>query len=118
MLIERERERDTGYHRSRSSPAYHDLDLDEQEVYSFTLSRHRKSLFTRDSTGGSLSDISEKELVVSAGSIPQPGKYCHVLRSKYTGEGSLGGFQSATLKVSGETNQGSRRSPQTVFRWV
>jgi hypothetical protein len=118
MELEREQR-----HGSRPSPQYQgELDLKtEQEAYPSILSRHRKSFLTRDSTAGSLSDISEKESVPasqSPGSISQAGKYLHVFRSQYTVEGSTGGYQSAKLRISEDTTQGTRKSSHCLFKWV
>jgi hypothetical protein len=108
--------REPSYSR-RSRPRYYDDDLDvEQEAYSFTLSRHTKSLPSRDSTVGSLSDISEKDSVPpsDAHAKPsQPGKVLHVLKSHYTGDGSIGGFQSAEVKYG----EGGSRKGSSVFKW-
>ena len=117
-----DRERERRHRRSYRSPPYRDFDDsdDSQEAYSFVLSRHRKSLPSRDSTAGSLSDISEKELVPlshASSKVAQPGKL-HVLQSKYTGEGTIGGFQSAALKVFENSSAGNRKIPHSIFRWM
>lgn len=90
----------------------------DQEAYSFTLSQHRKSLPSRDSTVGSFSDVSEQDsipLSEKPTDTSPPGKVLHISKSHYTGEGSIGGYQSAELKYA-ET--GTRKGSQSVFRWV
>lgn len=108
--------------RIRRSPRFYEDDVDpEQEVYSFRFSRHTKSLMSRDSTVGSLSDISEKDSVPASQpltSSPQAGKILHVSQSNYTGDGVIGGFQSAELKATGDIGQGSRKGSQPLFKWV
>jgi hypothetical protein len=110
------------HNRSRRSPYDYEEDLDTgQGSYSFRLSRHTKSLFSRDSTVGSLSDISEKEVIPAhqaLGNIPHVGKQLHVLHSKYTGEGSIGGSQSAALQVTEDANKGMVKGSQSLFKWV
>lgn len=113
-----------GYHsqrRSHRNPPFFDEDVDaEQEAFSFTLSRHRKSLMSRDSTTASISDISEKDSIPTQAPSdgPQVGKILQVLRSQYTGDCTIGGFQSAELRISEDASSGARRGSQPVFRWV
>jgi len=112
--------------RSRSHGYYDDeFDQEDQETekseYSFSLSRRSKSLFSRDSTLGSISDTSESGWFIPESPAPlgtAQGKTLHVSRSRYTGDGSIGGVQSADLKVLDDTNQVSRKVSQSVFRWV
>ncbi|CZR67669.1 uncharacterized protein PAC_17568 [Phialocephala subalpina] len=91
----------------------------EKEGYSFLLSRHTKSSWSRDSTLGSVSDASEPETTPApqVAAAPQVGKVLRVWSSKYTGDGSLGGLQSAELTVM-DDDQGSRKGAQPVFRWI
>ena len=107
---------------SHRSPRFYEDDLDpEREAYTFRLSRHTKRLLSRDSTAGSLSDISEKDSVSPSQApavSPPVGKVLHVSQSHYTGDGAIGGYQSAELKAIEDSGQGSRKGPQSVFKWM
>jgi hypothetical protein len=136
-ISRREREERTSrsryYDRDRytSSTEYSETtdseDDENRDAYSFSLSRHTRSLFSRDSTlGGSVSDISEKDSITAAvqaevsapGPKSKPGKIQNVICSQYTGEGSIGGFQTAQLTVIQDVGQASKKGPVPVFRWV
>lgn len=92
----------------------------ERDAYSFLLSRHIKSSWSRDSTLGPISDTSEPDSTPApqATTNPQLGKVLCVSESQYTGDGSIGGLQSAVLKVIGDETEGFRKGSQPVFRWM
>ncbi|KAG9229285.1 hypothetical protein BJ875DRAFT_202844 [Amylocarpus encephaloides] len=93
---------------------------DGPEVFSFKLSRYKKGLLNRDSTVASTAGISEKDFAVSptpSTNVPRVGKLLHVVESHYTGDGALGGDQSAVLKVAEDTNAEARQTP-SIFKWL
>ncbi|KAF4628859.1 hypothetical protein G7Y89_g9299 [Cudoniella acicularis] len=92
----------------------------EEDTYSFQLSRHIKKTSSRDSTLGSVSDTSEPDLAPTsqANAVFQQGKVLRVSRSRYTGDGSIGGLQSAELTILDNEVENSRKSSQEIFRWV
>ncbi|KAH6668177.1 hypothetical protein B0J14DRAFT_600005 [Halenospora varia] len=95
----------------------------EKGAYSFTLSRHLKTSLSRDGTLDSGSDTSEHETSTTTDSPSKPlpshqGKILRVLQSQYTGDGSIGGIQSAKLSVSEDHSDYSRRTSEHIFRWV
>lgn len=108
-------------HRSgRDTYADDEDDYREKESYSFMLSRHTKSSWSRSSTLGSVSDPSEPDSTPAppAPSTPQSGKVLRVTQSKYTGDWSIDGLQSAELTIMEDDSKGSRRGIQPVFRWM
>lgn len=111
-------------HRLRGRYDRHDESEDEwdwdvkQEAYAFSLPRRSRSPFSPDSTlegsaEPSIKTETNSELHVGVDG-PKLGTTLHVHRSKYTGEGSVGGSQSAELKVIHDQKKG--QSP--LYRWM
>jgi len=98
-----------------------DIEGLEIEAYSFAFSRHRKNLPSRDSTLVSIPEAAERS---SAPPSPpsrtasQAGKVLLISGSRYTGDGSIGGSQSADVTFVEDATQPSRKGSQPVFRWV
>ncbi len=93
----------------------------EKDAYSFRLSRHTKSLLSRESTQSSISDASEDTESSPPDETrlksPQPGTTLLVSQSKYTGDGSVGGVQSAEISLMSDVNLSSRKGAQPIFKW-
>ncbi|OWP01047.1 hypothetical protein B2J93_6521 [Marssonina coronariae] len=91
------------------------------QAYSFSLSRHSKSLPGTESEISSISDISEKndapKQEISKKSV-ESGKILHVLRSQYVGEGVIGRSHSVQLTLMPEPVPSSLKGTSPVFRWV
>lgn len=97
-------------------------DSDENHVaYDFNLTRRTRSPLVGDSTVGSATG-SERAFMISESQVPSSGsgmaKVVHVLRSRYTGDGSIGGLQAAELTVIQDVNQNLRKDQLPVFRWM
>lgn len=114
--------RSSRLHRLRGRYDSYDESEDEwdvnQEAYTFSLPRRSRSPFRQDSTLAgsaepSIQTETNSELHVSVDG-PKLGTELHVYRSKYTGEGSVGGLQSAQLNVIHDQKKG----PSPLFRWV
>jgi hypothetical protein len=100
-------------------------DVDDEpnaDAYSFSLSRHTRSLLSRDSSAGSISDISESDILDPPSgpncNDPHAGNILRVFGSNYAGDGLIESLQTAELKVSQDTGQAPRSGPQPMFRWV
>lgn len=114
--------RSSRFHRLRGRYDSYDASEDEwnvnHEAYTFTLPRRSRSPFSQDSTLAgsaepSIQTETNSELHVGVDG-PKLGTKLHVYRSKYTGEGSVGGSQSAQLNVIHDQKKG----PSPLFRWV
>lgn len=89
-----------------------------REAYTFSLSRRSRSPLSRDST---LRTSTEPSLTTDVNSDfqvgvdgPKLGTALHVHRSKYTGEGSAAGSQTAQLNVIHD----KKKSLSPLFRWM
>ncbi|KAH8654579.1 hypothetical protein BGZ60DRAFT_532947 [Tricladium varicosporioides] len=112
-------DRENTYHLGVSPDGFYS----EKGAYSFTLSRHLKTSLSRDSTLDSGSDTSEHETSTTIDSsskppIPHQGKILRVLQSQYTGDGSIGGIQSAKLSILEDHNDCNQKASEHIFRWV
>jgi hypothetical protein len=90
--------------------------------YSFSLSRHTRSPLSEDGTVTSVSELSGKDPKTTE---PQSfengapaGKVYGVLQSRYTGDGVIGGLQTAKLTFTHDAAPGIRKGSSPVFRWV
>lgn len=110
--------------RHRSRVRYDSSDESEgewdvnQRAYTFSLPRRSRSPNSQDSvlkrpTEPSIKTESNSELQVGIDG-PKLGTTLRVFSSKYTGEGSVGGSQSAQMKVIHDQKKG--QSP--LFRWM
>lgn len=95
---------------------------DHYTGYSFSLSRHTRSPLSEDETLGSVSEPSEKDPKTpepqSFEKVAPAGKVYGVLRSRYTGDGIIGGLQTAKLTFIRDATSGIRKGPSPIFRWV
>jgi hypothetical protein len=96
--------------------------FDHYTAYAFSLSRHSRSPLSDDGTVTSVSEPSEKDPKIPEaqsfdnGSLT--GKVYGVLRSRYTGDGVIGGLQTAKLTFAHDVTLGIRKGPSPIFRWV
>ena len=96
---------------------------EEYDVYNdFILTTDKKSPLVPDSTLESAVEHSEKGSIFSESQTPgngsNTGKVLHIIRSQYTGDGSIGGLQAAQLTAIHDVNKNSRSSCSPVFRWM
>lgn len=96
-------------------------DADVSHAYSFGLSRHDKGSQSPESTLWSLPEHSEEDVVPPGPEDPPgssiPSKVHQVFRSKYIGEGSIGGVQAARLTIMTDGISGPHK-PLPLFRWM
>jgi hypothetical protein len=95
---------------------------DHYSAYSFSLSRHNRSPLSEDGTLGSVPEPSEKDPTItepqSLESGALAGKVYGVLQFRYTGDGVIGGLQTAKLTFLRDATPGIRKGPPQVFRWL
>lgn len=96
--------------------------LDQHETFSFSLSRHTRSLLNEDGIFSSISELSEKEPKaldpLGFDTFAQACKAYRIFRSQYTGDGIIGGLQTAELKFVHEIAPGTKKGPSPIFQWV
>ena len=89
-----------------------------REAYAFSLSRHGRDSVGQDSTLMGSSEPSLKTETNSESQVgvdgPKLGTTLHVYRSKYTGEGSVGGSQTAQLNIFHD----QKKAQPALFRWM
>ncbi|KAK0122467.1 hypothetical protein ONS95_010699 [Cadophora gregata] len=94
------------------------------EAYPFSLSRHSKNLHGTESIMSSISDISDVSEKSEQNIQPPPklksesGRTYEVLRSRYTGDGVIGGSHAVQLAIAPDTPSTSSKGVAAVFRWV
>jgi hypothetical protein len=104
------------YGRARNGSSESDREEEpdvNRDTYAFSLPRYRRSPLSQDSTpmGSDPSITSDSQVAANALKL---GMAHHVYRSRYTGEGLIGGVQSAELTVIHDPKRG--RPP--LFRWM
>lgn len=96
--------------------------LDYFAGYSFSLSRHTRSPLSEDGTVTSASELPGKDPKTterqSFENGAQAGKVYGILQSRYTGDGVIGGLQTAKLTFTHDAAPGIRKGPSPVFRWA
>lgn len=111
----RRRHRSARYDSSDESEREWDVN---QEAYAFSLSRNSRSSLGQDSTSRGSTEPSLKPQTNSDLQVgvdgPKLGTTLHVYRSKYTGEGSVGGSQTAQLNVIHD----QKKDQSPLFRWM
>lgn len=99
-----------------------DLNLDlKSSAYSFEFSRHKRRSLSQGSPSESLSKPLEEETVASEPQARFSGAKwgsVQVVRSQYTGDGSIGGLHSVKLTTIHDATQGSRKGMMPIFRWM
>jgi hypothetical protein len=92
--------------------------FDQYEAFSFSLSRYAQSPLSEDGTLASISEASERDL-----EVPDPqgfdsdapaGKAYSVLRSRYTRDGIIGGFQTTKLTFTHDATTGIQKGPTLI----
>jgi hypothetical protein len=95
--------------------------FDQYEAFSFSISRHTRSPLSEDGTLASISEPSERDPKVpdcqGFDSNAPAGKVYSVLRSRYAGDGIIGGLQIAKLTFTHDATRGIRKGPTPIFRW-
>lgn len=98
-----------------------DDDYLSAEAFQFSLSRYSKNALSPGSSHGSIAESEEKELNIE----PKEsnfngllGQYNNVLRSLYTGDGSIGGDQNAELTVTRDHSGAGLGGMPPLFRWM
>jgi hypothetical protein len=95
------------------------------DAYTFTLSRHCKANSNLESASDAVSEVLEGDTgqsdleKPSTTSLLAP-KIHNIFQSKYTGEGSIGGVQTAHLTVlpTPPRGQGAKKCRPPLFRWI
>lgn len=108
------------------------------DAYSFTLTRHKRVNSTMDTNisdqlsdadgkidgddknAGPPSDVGLEKKSTNRNPNKKPPKIINILNSKYTGEGSIGGTQTAKITILSNPPQtpGTKKHRQPLFRWV
>jgi hypothetical protein len=118
--IRRVRNRSGNTYEGYDSSADSEAESIIHEAYSFSLSRHTGSQLSQDVTLASASEPSEKDSsalespILESGSLS--GKVHCILGSRYTGDGIIGGLQSAKLTLIPAMTPGVRKGPSPIFR--
>jgi hypothetical protein len=109
---------------SSASCSASDSDISD-DAYSFTLTRHKRSTsgieivsdVTSEASEGDVGGV-EPEKIVSQ-SLLAP-KIQNVFDSRYTGEGSVGGVQSARITVlpTPPQSHGQKKNRPPLFKWI
>lgn len=91
---------------------------EEANPDTFRLSRHTKDSLTRDFTIDSSADASLNMMATVVPTAIAGREVLDVLDSHYRGDGSVGGFHSAEMKVIESVGLVPKKSHHPVFKWM
>jgi hypothetical protein len=96
-------------------------EFEESGPDAFKLSRHMKAPLSRGTSGSNSEDsqLGSTPVAHSPAIGIQGRTVLNVSASQYTGDGTIGGFHSAELKISGDTHHNAKKGTmQPIFKWM